>query len=57
MICVILAGYKERSGHVLPTESGFRSRIAHHIEFLDYTLDELNAIADYAAAQMRTISR
>jgi len=45
-LVVILAGYKERMDIFFQSNPGFRSRIAHHIEFPDYTLDELMAIAE-----------
>ena len=45
-LVVILAGYKERMDTFFQSNPGFRSRIAHHIEFPDYTLDELMAIAE-----------
>jgi probable Rubsico expression protein CbbX len=45
-LVVILAGYKERMDTFFQANQGFRSRIAHHIDFPDYTLDELMAIAD-----------
>jgi probable Rubsico expression protein CbbX len=44
-LVVILAGYKERMEVFFQSNPGFRSRIAHHIDFPDYTLDELLAIA------------
>lgn len=50
-LVVILAGYKERMDTFFQSNQGFRSRIAHHIEFPDYTLDELNAIAELMVAQ------
>ena len=45
-LVVILAGYKERMDIFFQSNPGFRSRIAHHIDFPDYTLDELMAIAE-----------
>ena len=45
-LVVILAGYKERMDIFFQSNPGFRSRIAHHIEFPDYTLAELMAIAE-----------
>lgn len=50
-LVVILAGYKERMDTFFQSNQGFRSRIAHHIEFPDYTLDELNAIAELMVTQ------
>ena len=52
-LVVILAGYKERMDTFFQSNPGFRSRIAHHIDFPDYSLDELLAIADLMiSAQM-----
>ena len=45
-LVVILAGYKERMDTFYQANQGFRSRVAHHIDFPDYTLDELMAIAE-----------
>ncbi|HNP71599.1 MAG TPA: CbbX protein [Kouleothrix sp.] len=50
-LVVILAGYKERMDVFFQSNPGFRSRIAHHIEFPDYTLDELLTIADLMVQQ------
>ena len=44
-LVVILAGYKERMATFFQSNTGFRSRIAHHIEFPDYTVNELLGIA------------
>lgn len=40
-LVVILAGYADRMDRFFESNPGFRSRIAHHIEFPDYTNDEL----------------
>jgi probable Rubsico expression protein CbbX len=45
-LVVILAGYKERMDTFFQSNPGFHSRIAHHINFPDYTPDELMAIAE-----------
>jgi probable Rubsico expression protein CbbX len=45
-LVVILAGYKDRMETFYHSNPGFRSRIAHHIDFPDYSLDELMAIAE-----------
>ncbi len=45
-IVVILAGYGERMDKFFASNPGFRSRIAHHIDFPDYADDELLAIAE-----------
>ncbi|MBB4275549.1 CbbX protein [Rhizobium mongolense] len=43
---VILAGYADRMERFFESNPGFRSRIAHHIDFPDYTNDELLRIAE-----------
>jgi probable Rubsico expression protein CbbX len=45
-IVVILAGYGDRMEKFFASNPGFRSRIAHHIDFPDYSEDELLAIAE-----------
>lgn len=42
---VILAGYKDRMERFFESNQGFRSRIAHHIDFPDYSAAELLHIA------------
>jgi probable Rubsico expression protein CbbX len=44
-LVVILAGYRDRMGQFFGTNPGMRSRVAHHIDFPDYTSDELAQIA------------
>lgn len=44
-LVVILAGYKDRMDKFFQSNPGMRSRIAHHIDFPDYGVDELVAIA------------
>ena len=44
-LVVILAGYKNRMRTFFQSNPGFRSRIAHHIEFPDYSTTELLDIA------------
>ena len=44
-LVVILAGYKDRMDTFFASNPGMSSRIAHHIDFPDYTADELLAIA------------
>jgi probable Rubsico expression protein CbbX len=41
---VVLAGYKDRMDVFFQSNPGLRSRIAHHLNFADYDLDELVAI-------------
>lgn len=50
-LVVILAGYKERMATFFQANPGFHSRIAHHIDFPDYALDELMAIAELMVRQ------
>ncbi len=51
-LVVILAGYKDRMDTFFGSNPGMSSRIAHHIDFPDYTADELAAIADLMVAGM-----
>ncbi len=44
-LVVILAGYRDRMDQFFQSNPGMGSRIAHHIDFPDYTLDELVSIA------------
>lgn len=46
-LVVILAGYADRMDTFFNANPGFRSRIAHHIEFPDYTDDELLRIVEH----------
>jgi probable Rubsico expression protein CbbX len=41
---VVLAGYKDRMETFFTSNPGMRSRIAHHLDFADYQVDELVAI-------------
>jgi len=43
-IVVILAGYKDRMERFFESNPGMRSRIAHHLDFATYEVDELLAI-------------
>jgi probable Rubsico expression protein CbbX len=45
-LVVVLAGYKERMEVFYQSNPGFHSRIAHHIDFPDYGVAELMAIAE-----------
>jgi probable Rubsico expression protein CbbX len=45
-LVVILAGYGDRMDRFFRSNPGFRSRIAHHIDFPDYTDAELLRIAE-----------
>ncbi len=50
-VIVILAGYKERMDTFFHSNPGMHSRIAHHLDFPDYSLDELMEIAELMARQ------
>jgi probable Rubsico expression protein CbbX len=50
-LVVILAGYRQRIENFFISNPGFRSRIAHHIDFPDYDAGELLAIAEVLAAE------
>ena len=45
-LVVILAGYDDRMEKFYQSNPGFRSRIAHHIDFPDYADEELLTIAE-----------
>ena len=45
-LVVILAGYTDKMAKFFESNPGFRSRIAHHIDFPDYSTDELVTIAE-----------
>jgi probable Rubsico expression protein CbbX len=44
-LVVILAGYKDRMDAFFESNPGMSSRIAHHLDFANYELDELDSIA------------
>ena len=50
-LVVILAGYKDRMEAFFQSNPGVSSRIAHHLDFPDYSLDELLAIAQLMLAE------
>jgi probable Rubsico expression protein CbbX len=52
-LVVILAGYKDRMDAFFRSNPGLSSRLAHHIDFPDYTAAELHAIAQLMLAQMQ----
>jgi probable Rubsico expression protein CbbX len=52
-LVVILAGYGDRMETFFASNPGMSSRIAHHLEFPDYSLDELVAIGDVMLSQQR----
>jgi probable Rubsico expression protein CbbX len=51
-LVVILAGYGDRMDKFYASNPGFRSRIAHHIDFPDYSEDELLDIAELMLREM-----
>jgi probable Rubsico expression protein CbbX len=50
-LVVILAGYKDRMDDFFGSNPGMQSRVAHHIEFPDFTVDELMRIGDLMLEQ------
>jgi len=52
-LVVILAGYKDRMDTFFRSNPGMSSRIAHHIDFPDYTPRELFAIGTLMLGQMQ----
>ena len=57
-LVVILAGYKDRMEQFFRSNPGMSSRIAHHIDFPNYTSAELLAIGHLMLKQMQyTLSR
>jgi probable Rubsico expression protein CbbX len=52
-LVVILAGYKDRMDTFFRSNPGLSSRIAHHIDFPDYTSQELVAIAGLMLERMQ----
>ncbi len=52
-LVVILAGYKDRMERFFASNPGMSSRIAHHIDFPDYTAAELAQIAQLMLTSMQ----
>ena len=50
-LVVILAGYKDRMDTFFQSNPGISSRVAHHLDFPDYMLDELLVIAQLMLAE------
>ena len=50
-LVVVLAGYKDKMDTFFHSNPGMRSRIAHHIDFPDYSAEELLAIAKLMLAE------
>lgn len=44
-LVVVMAGYKDRMDRFFESNPGFRSRIAHHVDFPDYSDNELASIS------------
>ena len=58
-LVVIFAGYKDRMDTFFQSNPGLSSRVANHIDFPDYSLDELQSIAEAHArqTQLRVLTR
>jgi probable Rubsico expression protein CbbX len=52
-LVVVLAGYKDKMDTFFSSNPGMGSRIAHHIDFPDYTLEELMGIAKLMLAEQQ----
>jgi len=52
-LVVIFAGYKDRMDTFFRSNPGMSSRVAHHIDFPDYTPEELHSIAALMLQQMQ----
>jgi len=52
-LVVIFAGYKDRMDTFFRSNPGMSSRVAHHIDFPDYTPQELHSIAGLMLQQMQ----
>jgi probable Rubsico expression protein CbbX len=50
-LVVILAGYKDRMDAFFGSNPGMQSRVAHHIDFPDFTVDELMRIGELMVEQ------
>jgi probable Rubsico expression protein CbbX len=50
-LVVVMAGYKDRMEEFFQANPGMGSRVAHHIHFPDYDVDELLAIAQLMVAR------
>ncbi len=51
-LVVILAGYADKMDRFFGSNPGFRSRVAHHIDFPDYTDADLTAIGERMLASL-----
>ena len=52
-LVVIMAGYADRMETFFASNPGMSSRIAHHLDFPDYSLDELVAIGELMLSERR----
>jgi len=52
-LVVIMAGYADRMETFFASNPGMSSRIAHHLDFPDYSLDELVAIGELMLREQR----
>jgi probable Rubsico expression protein CbbX len=52
-LVVILAGYKDRMARFFESNPGMSSRIAHHIDFPDYSAGELQQVAQLMLERMQ----
>jgi hypothetical protein len=52
---VVLAGYRDRMDRFFQCNPGMASRVAHHLEFPDYPLEELLAIAGLMLARQQYV--
>ena len=52
-LVVILAGYRERMETFFQSNPGMRSRVAHHVDFPDFTAPELLQIAEHVLEQQQ----
>jgi probable Rubsico expression protein CbbX len=50
-LVVILAGYKDRMDVFFESNPGMRSRVAHHLDFASYDIEELTAIGSMMLGQ------
>jgi probable Rubsico expression protein CbbX len=54
-LVVIFAGYKDRMDDFFRSNPGLSSRVAHHIDFPDYDIEELMAIAHLMLSQQNYV--
>jgi probable Rubsico expression protein CbbX len=54
-LVVILAGYKDRMDTFFESNPGMSSRVAHHIDFPDYSVDELLQISQKMLIQQNYV--